>query len=169
MARDGDDQLIEAIRQGLEGGAVALHVHYRKARRVDGFKESLVQEVGSRAVLIRDKFMGAALTVLLVWFLVAQGLDLHGRTITVIGSPLTLGFLSFAAVLLALVMFYRQFIKPIQGRAMNNAALRSPELFHALWQGRALALMTRRGGSKLCQSPRDDWRQFVRQTVMFGN
>lgn len=168
MAKEGDAELVEAILRGLEGGQVSMHVHYRRARKFDAFKAALVSEAGARAVLIRDKFMGGGLTILLIWFFVAEGLNLHEQKVRVFGSPMSVGFVSFALVLLALVMFYRRYIKPLQGRPMRRAALASPELFNDLWQGGALALMTRRGRDRLCQSPKGEWRQYVRRVLMFA-
>jgi len=169
VARDGDETLLEAMANGFQAGQMLLHVHYRRARKLDGFRDALIAEVGRRAVLIRDKFMGAGLTALLVWFLVAQGLDLHEQKVRVLGSPLSLGFVTFALVLLVLVLAYRQFIKPIQGAPMRRAALSSPDLFQDLWSAGALALMTRSGPDRICQSPKGDWRQFVRHKLMFGD
>jgi hypothetical protein len=169
VAEDSDTELLEAVQRGLEGGRLSMHVHYRRARKSDSFKDALVRETSARAVFMRDKFMGSGLTVLLVWFFVAEGLKLHEQTVRVLGSPMSLGFLSFALVLLALVMFYRQYIKPMQGKPMHRAALTSPELFVELWQSGSLALMTREGKDRLCQSPAGDWRQYVRQVMLLAD
>lgn len=168
MVRDGDAALIEAIGNGLESGQLSLHVHYRRARKTDGFREALVAQVGSRAVLIRDKFMGTGLTALLIWFLVAEGLDLHEQKVRVLGSPMSVGFLTFALLLIVIVMAYRKFIKPVQGGPMRHAALSSPELFLNLWQSGALALMTRSGRDRICQSPKGDWRAFAQRALASG-
>ncbi len=170
MARDGDDELIGALRDGLEARQVSMHISYRKARSVDGFREAFVEQVGARAVLIRDKFLIVSLIVLLIWFGCAYEFDLNDTTVLILGSPVTLGFLTFALVLLALVMFSRRYIRPLQGAPMHRAALRDADLFVALWRRGALALMTRQADDRLCQSPRDDWRQYVRRVLMLqGN
>ncbi|WP_416896665.1 MAG: hypothetical protein ACMVY4_14160 [Minwuia sp.] len=166
MAREGDAELVEAIRRGHEAGAVSMHVHYRRARKVEGFREALVEQVGARAVTVRDHFMKGAFAALFVWFAAAQIFLLQEIEITLMGSPVTLSMLTFLLLLLALVLFYRDRIKPVQGAPMHRAALSDPELFGRLWLGGAVALMLREGRDRICQSPRDDWRQFVRRTLM---
>lgn len=168
MARDGDAELIESIRIGLEAGQVALHVNYRRARKVQGFRQALVDQVGERAVRIRDHFLKVGLLVLVVWFVISQVFRFEETVVQVFGSPITLSFLTFALLLLGLVMFSRQYIKPMQGKPMHRTALSSADLFHELWRGGALALMTRHGKDRLCQSPKGDWRQYVRRSLMFG-
>ncbi|WP_417513330.1 hypothetical protein [Minwuia sp.] len=167
MADSDDAPLIDALRQGLETGQARLHVSYRRARKVDGFRAALAAEVGDRAVLIRDHFMKAGLAILLVWFFTSQALDLEAIQVRVFGTPMTWSFLSFALVLLALVMFYRSYIKPIQGGPMHRAALSSPELFIRLWQAGALAIILPSGEDRICQSPRGEWRQYIRRALMF--
>lgn len=165
MARDGDDRLLDAIRQGLEGGRISLHVSYRKARRVDGFRRALVGQVGEGQVKLRDRFMPVSFFALVLWFILAQALGLEEIKFRVLGSPVSLAFMCFALVLLAQVMVYRKYIKPMQGPVMHRAAMDSADLFQALWQGGALALMVREGDDRISQSPRDDWRDFVRRVT----
>lgn len=168
MARDGDDQLLEAVRTGLESGQISLHLTYRRARNVYGFRQALIDQVGERSVRIRDHFMKVGLLVLLVWFIISQIFRFEETTVQVLGQPLTLSFLTFAIILLAIVLFSRQFIKPLQGMPMSRAATSSAALFTDLWQAGAVALIMREGKDRLCQSPKADWRQFVRQRLMFG-
>lgn len=167
MARDGDAELLEAMRLGMEQGQLSMHISYRKARRVDGFREVLAAQVGRRAVLIRDWFLPVSLVLLALWFALAQWLGLHDISYRVVGSQMSVGFLSFAALLLALVLFSRSHIRPLQGPALHRVAVSDPDLFVRLWQRGAVALMTRQGRDRICQSPKDDWRQYVRRTLVF--
>jgi hypothetical protein len=168
VAREGDDQLIETIRIALESGQINLHVTYRRARRVDGFREALVAQVGERSVRFRDHFLKVGLSVLVVWFAIAQTFRLEETTVRILGTPVTVSLLTFALILLGIVMFSRQYIKPMLGRPMHRAAMHSTDLFIELWQTGALALIARSGSDRLCQSPKADWRQYVQQTLMFG-
>ena len=108
MARDGDDQLLEAVRTGLETGQISLHLTYRRARRVEGFRQALIDQVGERSVQIRDHFMKVGLLVLLVWFIISQIFRFEETTVQVLGQPLTLSFLTFAIILLAIVNLVRR-------------------------------------------------------------
>lgn len=158
---------MEAMVRGLETGQLAMHVSYRRARRIKGFREVLASQVGSRAVTIRDWFLPVSLTLLVIWFVLAQELGLHEVSMRLAGSNTTLGFITFAVLLLALVLFSRRFIRPLQGPALYRVALADPDLFVRLWQAGAVALMTRDGPDRICQSPRGDWRHYVRHKLMF--
>lgn len=167
MAREGDAELLQAMQTGLETGQIRMHVSYRRARRVEGFRDTLAAQVGRRAVVIRDWFLPVSLALLVGWFAMAQALGLHEYSWRLAGSDITLGFLTFALLLLALVMFSRQHIRPLQGPALYAVVLSDPDLFVRLWQRGAIALMAREGTERFCSSPRADWRQFVRHHLMF--
>lgn len=167
MAREGDAQLLEAMRLGMERGQMSMHLSYRKARRVEGFRQALAAQVGERAVLIRDWFLPVSLVLLAAWFALAEWLGLHEISYRVAGSQMSLGFITFALLLLALVLFSRKHIRPLQGPALHRVALSDPELFVRLWQRGAVALITRQDRDRICQSPKDDWRQYVRRTLVF--
>lgn len=168
MSAAEDAPLLDVIRQAIAQGTLRLHVSYRRARRVRRFHQLLVQKVGARAVAIRDWFMAGALTLLIFWFVLAQLLELEGYSIRILGTEVKAGVFSFLLVLLALVLFARRYIRPLQGQPLREVALTDEQVFDELWRAGALALLATLGDDRLCQSPRDDWRQFARRLSLQG-
>lgn len=158
-----DAELVAWLRSTLQSGGMRMHVNYRKARRNDGFHKALVAKVGPRAVMIRDRFLLASFALLLLWFGIAEALELNAIMVPVAGSEMSLGSISFFTLLLAMILAGRRFVKPLQGRLLHEVVTSDPDLFASLWREGALALMTMSGSDRLCTSPKGDWRQFLRR------
>ncbi|MEC9347533.1 MAG: hypothetical protein VYB54_15015 [Pseudomonadota bacterium] len=160
--RDEDRPLLQALGDAVRGGGMRMHVHYRRARRDRRFRDGLVRLVGARTVLIRDVFAPVSLGVLLVWFLVAESLKWHETQVYLAGQPMTLGTLIFLGLLLTMVVVARTEVRKAQGKPLAEVVTSDPALFEDLWRAGALAIMSTGDKPQICQSPRGDWRQFVR-------
>ncbi|MDF1732844.1 MAG: hypothetical protein P1U49_15155 [Minwuia sp.] len=163
MTVSEDAELVSWLQSAVQTGVLRMHVNYRKARRNDAFHQALVARVGARAVKIRDRFLFGSFALLLVWFGFAEALELNTIMLPVAGSEMSLGSITFFALLLALVLAGRRFVRPLQGRLLHEVVTSDAELFDSLWRAGALALMAMSGSDRLCSSPKGDWRQFVRQ------
>ncbi|MDF1735244.1 MAG: hypothetical protein P1U37_08175 [Minwuia sp.] len=163
MTVSEDEELVAWLQSAVQSGALRMHVNYRKARRNNAFHQALVARVGARAVKIRDRFLFGSFALLLVWFGLAEALELNAIMLPVAGSEMSLGSITFFALLLALVLAGRRFVRPLQGRLLHEVVTRDAELFAGLWRDGALALMAMSGSDRLCSSPKGEWRQFVRR------
>jgi len=168
MTVSEDAELVEWIGSSVQSGVLRMHVNYRKARRVDAFYQALVARVGARAVMIRDRFLFVSFALLLIWFGAAETLELNAIMLPVAGSEMSVGSITFFALLLALILSGRRFIRPLQGRLLHQVVTSDPDLFTTLWRAGALALMATSGPDRLCSSPKGDWRQFVKRVRVDG-
>lgn len=162
----GDAAVVTALGAAVRDGRLRMHVNYRRARRDRRFHAGLVALAGRRTVLVRDLFMPVSLGLLLCWFFVAEGLGWHAVDVRLFGQPMPLGTVTFLALLLCLVMVARTEVRKVQGPPLAQVATADPALFADLWNAGAVALMSRAGEPRICQSPRGDWRQFVRHHAM---
>ncbi|MDF1722418.1 MAG: GlyGly-CTERM sorting domain-containing protein [Minwuia sp.] len=163
MTVDSDAELLNWMRDALRTGGMRLHVNYRKARRNRDFHLALVNRVGANAVRIRDFFLYGSFALLLVWFGIAEALDLNAIMVPVAGSEMSAGSVSFFALLLVLVLAGRRYVRPLQGRILHEVALGNVEIFDNLWRSGTVALMAMAGRDRLCSSPKGDWRAFARR------
>ncbi len=161
MTVDSNAALLSWMRDALQSGGLRLHVNYRKARRNRNFHLALVRRVGANAVRIRDFFLYGSFALLLVWFGIAEALELNAIMVPVAGSEMSAGSISFFALLLVLVLAGRRYVRPLQGRILHEVATEDAEMFDGLWRSGTVALMAMSGRDRLCSSPRGDWRAFA--------
>lgn len=161
MTIDSDGELLDWMREALRTGGMRLHVNYRKARRNRDFHQALVGKVGANAVRIRDFFLYGSFALLLVWFGIAEVLELNTIMVPVAGTDMSAGSISFFALLLVLVLAGRHYVRPLQGRTLHEVATENVEIFDNLWRSGTVALMAMAGRDRLCSSPKGDWRAFA--------
>lgn len=159
-----DETLLGLIQNAAKAGQLRVHVTYRKARRVPGFRDAMIAEVGVWPVRIREWFLYVALAGMLVWTLINQEFDLKSMTTSVFGMEVDYGFLTFMVLLITVVLVGRKWVKPVNGPLLIHVALTDARRFADAWRAGALTMLVQgKGPGRMALSPKHDWREFVQR------